>query len=143
MDMTAGGRRARILCTVVLVAATLAGSLWGDDDEFPFGPFRMYSTSRELGEPVADTQVHAVDAAGNEMRLVQDLSGLRRAEIEGQLPLFRTDPARLGLLAQAYSTRHPDRPPLDRIAVVIEWNEIEDGRPTGKTWTETVVAWQR
>lgn len=143
MELTTAGRRARILVTAVLVAATLSGSLWGDDDEFPFGPFRMYSTSRELSEPVADTQVHAVDAAGNDIRLVQDLSGMRRAEIEGQLDRFRADPARLGLLAQAYSNRFPDRPPVDQISVVIEWNEIEAGRPTGESWVEDVVSWQR
>lgn len=143
MDMTAGGRWARIVFTVALVAATLAGSVWGSDDEFPFGPFRMYSTSRELSEPVADTQVHAVDATGNEIRLVQDLSGMRRAEIEGQLQLFRADPGRLGLLAQAYDNRYPDRPPLEQIAVVIEWIEIEDGRPTGESWTEELVTWRR
>jgi hypothetical protein len=137
------GRRLRVGVTLALVVATVCGSVWGDDDEFPFGPFRMYAGSRELNEPVGDTQVYAVDTAGSDIRLAQDLSGMRRAEIEGQLDLFRDDPERLGLLAASYASRNPRQPPLVSIEIVVEWHEIRDGLVTGKTWTEDVVAWQR
>lgn len=143
MDLTWGGRVVRVVVTLALGAGIVSGAVWGEDDDFPFGPFRMYATSRELDEPVGDTQVHAVDTAGREIRLVQELSGLRRAEIEGQLDRLRADPALLGLLAQSYSRRYPDRPQLRQIRVVVAWSELRDGKPTGEVLTGEVVEWVR
>jgi hypothetical protein len=137
------GRRVRVAFTLALAVGVFYGTLWGDDDDFPVGPFRMYSTSRELNEPVGDTQMYAVNAAGEEFRFVEGLTGVRRAEIEGQLDKFEADPSRLRYLAEAYSNHYPDRPRVDEIRIVVEWIEIENGLPTGESTVEEIVSWQR
>jgi hypothetical protein len=143
VDVGTLGRKVRVVITLVLAAGVFYGTLWGDDDDFPIGPFRMYSTSRELNEPVADTQMYAVNADGEEFRFVESISGMRRAELEGQLDKFEADPSRLHYLAESYQTRYPDRPPIDEIRIVIEWIELKNGLPTGKSTVEEVVSWQR
>ncbi len=143
MDLTVCGRTARLAATSLVAAAVLSGTLWGGDDDFPFGPFRMFSSSRELDEPVGDTQIRAVDGAGTPIEEVNELAGLRRAEIEGQLDRIKSDPSLLGLLAQAYSARLPDRPPLRQVSIVVVWHGMQDGQVTGVTWTQDVAMWQR
>jgi hypothetical protein len=68
---------------------------------------------------------------------------MRRAELEGQLDKFEADPSRLHYLADSYAERYPDRPPIDKIRIVIEWIELENGQPTGDSTVEEVVSWQR
>jgi hypothetical protein len=143
VDVGRLGRRVRVGFTIVLAAAVFYGTLWGDDDDFPIGPFRMYSTSRELNEPVGDTQMYAVNAAGEEFQFVGDYTGVRRAELEGQMELFEEDPSRLRFLAESYSNHFPDRPPVIEIRLVIEWIEIRNGLPTGESTVEEVVSWQK
>jgi len=143
VDVGRLGRRVRVGFTIALAAAVFYGSLWGDDDDFPVGPFRMYSTSRELNEPVADTQLYAVNAAGQEFRFTEGYTGVRRAELEGQMEHFEADPSRLRFLAEAYSNHFPDRPPVTEIRLVIEWFEIRNGLPTGESTVEEVVSWQK
>lgn len=137
------GRNVRLAFTLALAAAVFYGTLWGDDEDFPVGPFRMYSTSRELNEPVGDTQMYAVNATGEEFRFVESLTGMRRAELEGQLGKFEADPDRMAYLAEAYEQRFPDRPVVEEIRIVIEWIEIRNGLPTGESTIEEVVSWQR
>ncbi|HYJ66041.1 MAG TPA: hypothetical protein VEX15_00080 [Nocardioidaceae bacterium] len=143
MDVGSLGRKVRVVITLVLAAGVFYGTLWGDDDDFPIGPFRMYSTSRELDEPVGDTQMYAVNADGEEFQFTQTYTGMRRAELEGQLDKFEADPSRLHYLADSYATRYPDRPPIDQIRIVIEWIELDNGLPTGESTVEEVVSWQR
>ena len=46
MDMlTSRGRMVRVAVAAVGLALLLAGTLWGQDDDFPVGPFRMYATA--------------------------------------------------------------------------------------------------
>lgn len=133
----------RIAVTLLLTIGILYGTLWGDDDDFPFAPFKMYGDSRELNEPVGDTQMFAVNEFGDEFRFTQDLTGVRRAEIEGQLSRFEADPSLLRFFAEAYETRFPDRPRVDEVSIVIEWIEIEEGEPTGQSTVEVIANWQR
>ena len=61
----------------------LAGTFVGQDDDFPFGPFRMYSTRDDPDGTVVSTRVEAVDTGGT-LRVVDESStGLKRAEVEG------------------------------------------------------------
>lgn len=143
MDVGRSGRRIRIGFTLALAASVFYGTLWGDDDDFPVGPFRMYSTSRDLSEPVGDTRMYAVNAEGEEFLFTQGLSGVRRAEIEGQMTRFEKDPSLLRHFADAYESRFPSRPRVEEVRIIINWIEIEDGLPTGETTEEEVVEWQR
>ena len=141
--LTAAGRRARVAATVVLAALTLAGTLVGQDDDFPFGPFRMYSTRDDPDGTVISTRVEAVDAGGR-VRVVDERStGLRRAEVEGQAGRFREDPALLGALARAHGRLRPQEPPLVEVRVVERVYELRDSRPTGVESERVVATWRR
>jgi hypothetical protein len=109
----------------------LAGTLIGQDDDFPFGPFRMYATTDKIDAPVRSTRLEAVTVDGRQLVLGDSDTGLRRAEIEGQLPRFRRQPSLLDAIGAAYARRHPDGPKLARIDIVIRQLALRDGRPTG------------
>ncbi|WP_433389657.1 hypothetical protein [Micromonospora sp. KLBMP9576] len=140
--LTSRGRAARLAVTAVGLAVLLAGTAWGTDDHFPFGPFRMYSTSNPPDSPAPDTRVEGVDSTGAVVDLAEGATGIRRAEIEGQQSRYAADPALLAEVADAYADRHPDAAELVEVRIVIRWHGIRDGRPTGGWTDETVVAWQ-
>jgi hypothetical protein len=141
-SLTTRGRAVRVLVTALGAVLLLAGTLWGQDDHFPFGPFRMYATSSDPNQPAPDTRVEAVDATGAVIVLTQRNSGVRRAEIEGQQARYAAEPARLGDLAKAYAHRHPGAPGLVEVRIVIRWHGIRHSRPTGDYVDETVVRWR-
>lgn len=129
--------------TVVLVSLTMAGTLWGLDDDFPFGPFRMYSSARDLDAAVNDTWPWAVDETGQEVRLTDGRIGMRRAEIEGQLGRFRNEPERMELLAVAYEERHPDAPLVVEVQIRTRQIEMRAGSPTGEESVLVRAEWER
>jgi len=132
------GRRGRLAAVVLVLALLLAGTVWGDDDAFPFGPFRMYSTRNDPNTPVISTRAVGVTAAGEEVRLSGGQVGLRRAEFEGQLDRLREQPELLGLIADAYTDANPDAPELVSVQMIHRKYELADGKPTGD-YTDTVV----
>jgi hypothetical protein len=135
------GKAVRFAVTVVCGALVVAGTLVGQDDAFPFGPFRMYSTTDDISAPVASTRLEAIDASGARFRLSDGMTGMRRAEIEGQLGRFRGNPALLGALAQAYDDRNPGRPALARVEIIVRHFDLDAGKPTGR-YTDTLdTAW--
>ena len=141
--LTAAGRRARVAVTLVLAVLTLAGTFVGQDDDFPFGPFRMYSTRDDPNGTVVSTRVEAVDAAGR-VRVVDERStGLKRAEVEGQVGRFRDDPALLGALSRAHERLRPQEPDFVEIRVVERVYELRDSRPTGTESERVVATWRR
>ena len=139
LRVTAAGRRVRLTAVAIVLALLLAGSLWGDDDEFPFGPFRMYSTRNDPNAPVISTRVVGVTAAGEEVRLSGGQVGLRRAELEGQVSRIREHPELLGLLAESFADAHPAAPDLEAVQMVQRRFELVDGARTGD-YTDLVVA---
>lgn len=133
----------RLLVTGFLALGIFYGTLWGDDDDFPFAPFRMYSTSRDLNEPTGDTLIVARDVTGQRFEFKDTAqTGIRRAEIEGQLDRFEADPSLLGFVVDAYEENHPDDPPLAELQIVIRWYELQDGRATGEWHDEVVATWR-
>lgn len=136
-------RRARTAGTLVVGALLLAGTLVGQDDAFPFGPFRMYSTRDAPDGVVSSARVEAVDARGRVLVVPDAASGLRRAEIEGQTGRLVADPGLLGQVSLAHSRLHPDQPVYDVVRVVVTDTVLRDSRPT-RTLSERVVAsWTR
>jgi hypothetical protein len=138
-QLTDRGRRIRVALTVVGALVLLTGTLWGQDDDFPFGPFRMFSTAPAPNQPAKDTRVEGVDSTGRVVQLTEGNSGIRRAEIEGQQQAYETDPSRLSQVATAYADRTPGAAPLREVRIVIRWQGVEHSRPTG-TWTDQVIA---
>lgn len=137
--MSAWGRAARLVVTALVAIALLTGTVAGDDVDFPFGPFRMYSTTDRVDAPVDSTRVEAVDASGRRLELTGELSGLRRAEIEGHAAAFRRNPTLLADVAEAYDRRHPDRPPVVQVTIVVRRYALQGGVPTG-SYRDTVLA---
>jgi hypothetical protein len=137
--LTDTGRRVRVAVTVVLAVLLLAGTAVGQDDDFPFGPFRMYSTYDDPDGSVLSTRVEARDATGTLRTVDERSTGLKRAEVEGQVDRFVADPDLLGALAEAQRRLQPDAPPFVELRVVQRRFALRDSRPTGQA-TETVVA---
>lgn len=130
------------MATAVVVVLLCAGTAWGEDDHFPFGPFKMYARATKTTGRISWPRIDAVDASGHERSLRGADIGLRRAELEGRLPRIRRHPALLGTLADAYRSRHPDRPRLIEIRLVRRGQRIVDSEPVGPP-TETVeVVWR-
>ncbi len=131
LRVSPAGRAIRLAASALVLLLLLAGTVWGDDDTFPFGPFRMYSTRADPNQPVVSTRVVGLTAAGEEVRLSGGEVGLRRAEFEGQLPRIEENPEMLGLLADAYARHHPAAPELVEVQVIQRRFELDDGAPTG------------
>jgi hypothetical protein len=141
--LSAAGRRVRVALTLLLALLTLAGTFVGQDDDFPFGPFRMYSTRDDPNGTVVSTRVEAVDARGRVRTVDESSTGLRRAEIEGQVARFRDDPSLLAALAVAHDRLRPDEPAFVDIRVVERVYQLRDSRPTGRETERVVARWQR
>lgn len=141
LRLTPAGRRGRLAAAAVVLAMLLAGSVWGDDSEFPFGPFRMYSTRADPDAPVVSTRVVGVTATGAEVRLSGGEVGLRRAEFEGQLPRLVAEPSLLGLVAGSYESRQPGGPDLVRVEVVQRRFTLDDGQRTGAYTDDVLVSY--
>lgn len=132
----------RGLATALALVALLAGTAWGEDDHFPFGPFRMFSRTTKPTGRVTASRIEAVTVAGDVVTIDHGAFGLRRAEVEGQLPRFRRDPALLRHLAAAYREANPDGVDVVELRVVNDISRLTDGRVTSRE-TRVVAAWQQ
>lgn len=139
--LSSRGRWVRALVTVVAFGVLLAGTVRGQDDDFPFGPFRMYAHSARNDGIVRSARVEGVNIEGERFKLTEASTGLRRAEIEGQIPRFRERPARLEAVAEAYHARHPDAPELVLVEILQRRYRLEDGDPTGEVTEVQVAVW--
>jgi hypothetical protein len=139
LRLSPAARLRRVLATSIVLALLLVGTVWGDDDAFPFGPFRMYSTRNDPNAPVISTRAVGLTAAGEEVRLSGGQVGLRRAEFEGQIDRIREHPELLGLLADSFAENHPSGPDMVSVQVVQRRFELADGKPTGHFVDRVVV----
>ena len=139
--MTATGRRIRGAAVLVVAVALLAGTVWGDDDHFPFGPFRMYSTTNTLDDMVNTVKLEGVDASGATLEIrTQDL-GLRPAEVNGQVARFRRDPSLLRHLAASYARANPDEPRLVSLTLKYGLWQLSGGEPVSYS-EEDIATWR-
>jgi len=139
--LTKRGKTIRVAVAAVGLALLLASTLWGQDDDFPFGPFRMYSTAPDPNADAPDTRVEGVDTSGHTVQLTEANSGLRRAEIEGQQQAYVADPSRLRQVALAYAGKTPSALPLKEVRIVIHWVDIEHSRPLGTSHDQVIARW--
>lgn len=142
-SLTDRGRRVRVVLTAVIAVLLVSGTFWGQDDDFPFGPFRMYSTAPDPNGAARDTRVEGVDSAGHVLQITEANSGIRRAEIEGQQAAFVAQPALMSRIAAAYASHVPGSAPLQEVRIVIRWHDIRDSRPVGSSRDEVVARWVR
>jgi hypothetical protein len=142
-ELSVRGRWFRVAATLVCGVLLLGGTLFGVDDDFPFGPFRMYSTAPDPNGDAKDTRVEGIDVAGRTVPITEGNSGIRRAEIEGQQASYVATPSRLSEVAAAYESHTPGAPRLRTVRIVIRWHGIEHARPTGTFRDEVIAEWTR
>ena len=123
--VSARGRRVRLLATALVAAVLLAGTLFGQDSDFPFGPFRMYATRDDPNGVVRILEVQLVNADGTTVDVTNTSGAPRRAELEGRIADLRADPALVSKLIPSYIDGHPDA-----VALQLVWQQyrLHDGR---------------
>src|SRR3954449_6755443 len=139
--LTRPGSTIRVAVAAIGLALLVGGTLWGQDDDFPFGPFRMYSTAPGPNADAPDTRIEGVDTTGRTVELTEANSGLRRAEIEGQERAYVANPGRLQRVALAYRDKTPAAPRLTEVRIVIHWVGIDHARPTGTSHDQVIARW--
>lgn len=96
------GRASRHLAAAIVAALLLATTLFGQDRDFPFAPFRMYATRDDPNGVIRILAVEAVAADGSITDVTDAHGAPRRAELEGRIDELRKDPALLASLAPPY-----------------------------------------
>jgi hypothetical protein len=144
-SLTWGGRARRLIATALATGALFVGTFWGDDDNWPFGPFRMYSVRNRLDGRIRAALVELTMADGSEVRekISPDAIALKRAEVEGQIERVDRNPSLLRHLAGTYGELHPDAPAVVGIRLYYEMTRMKAGRPDGPVTEYTVATWQR
>ena len=137
------GKVVRLIVTIVVFALLVAGTVVGSDDDFPFGPFSMYSSAHDPDKGVVSNTVQAVLENGRVVAVSDGETGMRRAEIEGQLPRFVEDPQLLETLAIAHERRRPDDPRYAAVRILRRSYEMRDGKPVGTVTEDIVAQWVR
>ena len=145
LALPAAGRAWRVALGLLLGAMFLAGSVVGQDDWWPFSPWRMFSTSQAATGAVWSTgiEVQSADAPGQWVPapLTPSNVGLNRAEVEGRIPQIEADPARLGTLARSHAQLRPGTPAWTALRVVRRQVVVVDRRPTGEERVEVLAQW--
>jgi len=136
-------RRWRLTVALSVVVLLIVGTAWGQDDDFPFGPFRMYATKQRLDGASNWYRAEGVTAQGTVVGIPISRFGLRRAEVEGQMDRLRSDPELVGLLVTAYERRQPYRAPLVELRIIKHLQPVRGGVPSGEPTERVVITWRR
>jgi hypothetical protein len=142
--LSAAGRRWRAAVLLGLATLFVLGSVVGQDDWWPFSPWRMFSTSTPpSGAVVAmalEVQTEA-DPTWRSTGLTPWNVGLNRAEVEGRIPQITSRPQMLGTLAASHARLHPHDAPWTAVRLVRRETVIVDREPTGEVRTREVASW--
>ena len=138
--MTTTARRVRSIATFAVAVALLAGTIWGEDDHFPFGPFRMYSTTTT--REVTVIRFRGIAEDGTRLELRSQSFGLRPAEMQGQIARFSDVDALVAHLVEAYDNLSPEGPRLRELRLVFGRHRLSGGRPVAYA-EETLGVWRR
>ena len=140
--MTPRSKSVRLLATALFLLGLLWGTFWGLDDHFPFGPFRMYSTTDEVDGPIRSLMFEGTDASGEAFVIPAARFGLRRAEADGQVTRVREDPEFLRYFVEAYERFNPEASPLSRLRMYYRIDVLEGRRPVDEG-EEVIATWER
>jgi hypothetical protein len=139
-----GARSWRAALIGLLLLLFWAGSLVGDDPWWPFGPWRMFSTSQAPTGAVVSTEMQIQTAADSQWTpagITPESVGLNRAEVEGRLHQIAADPAMLGTLAASHARLRPDAPRWNAVRIVQRKMVIHDRVPTGQEQVDVLATW--
>jgi hypothetical protein len=140
-DISPRGRQVRIVVMLLVAGLLLYGTVAGNDDKFPFGPFHMYSQFYPPNGVVGSIGVVARNAAGHDVVVTQSDTGVAHGDIEGELTAYESDPARLGDLARAFHQRHPLASPFVEVRLVQKRWQLRNRVVVGQS-TVTLAHWQ-
>ena len=108
----------RHLAAGIVAVLVLGTTLWGQDSDFPFAPFRMYSTRDDPNGTVRVLAVEAIAADGSQRDVTEADGAPRRAELEGRIDELRDDPSLVSEFADSYLRAAPSA-----VALHIVWRE--------------------
>lgn len=126
--LTRTGRLVRLSVSAATVALLLLTTWRGSDDHFPFTPFRMYAGAAPVDGVVASTTLRGRLPDGRDVRIADAAIAMRRAELEGQLPSYIANPARLAEVQQAHRAARAHEPDYVEIRIVQRRYQLRDGR---------------
>lgn len=139
--MTLRTKVVRITLGLVTAITLLVGTWIGDDDNFPFGPFRMYSTKQELDGEVRIIEIYGLSRNGQWVKVLFNNFGLRRADVEGQLGKLAEPPqAILAEMFEAHDRIHAGPVPFEALQLRQRTYDLEDGRSV-RELVETIGTW--
>ena len=142
--LTPAARTWRVALLGALAVAYLAGSVVGDDHWWPFGPWRMFSTSTA---PTGAVTVSAIQVLTADRDDWQDVAlhpwrvGLNRAEVEGRHDQIVANPEILRTLAEANARLRRDDQRWTGVRLVRRSTVLENRAPTGETRERVVAEW--
>jgi len=138
------GRAWRALLLLAVSALFVAGTWVGQDDWWPFSPWRMFSTSTSPSGSVTAMRIDVLigdDPTWRPAPLAPSAVGLNRAEVEGRIPQITSNPAMLGTLARSHSQLRPDEPAWRAVRVVKHEVLLQNRAPTGAVRDTTLAQW--
>jgi hypothetical protein len=109
----------------------LAGTVHGSDADFPFGPFRMYSTRHDPNGNAGEIRVRVILVSGRIVDVTDAAGAPRRAEIEGRLSTLLAEPEQLVALAPLYTRHLPE--PARMLELVRLTRVLHGGRTVRRT----------
>ncbi|WUI03729.1 hypothetical protein OHR68_18595 [Spirillospora sp. NBC_00431] len=139
------GASARLWRSVVgaaVVGALFYSSAYGGNDHFPLGPMTQFAFSvKDDGGTINSFWLEADTAQGRRVKLSMDAvgTGMKRAEIEGQMSRIVRDPSLLQGIADGQRRLHPGDPRLTRVYVVQEIKTLKRGKVVSVTKRDRVV----
>lgn len=127
-----------------VLGALLYGTVLGQDRDFPFGPMVQYAFYVNPNGEIDDTYLLARTAMGVQLRVdpTVDTIGVNRAQIEGQLGDFRSDPVLLARIAAAHTQRRPGEPRWTWLSLRQHVHVLHRGRIV-RTDERTIATWSR
>lgn len=143
VTLSRAGRACRLAVTVTVLALLGWGSLVGQDDDFPIGPFVMFAFTTPPNGDVRSVGLEAVTDRGQRLSVPTEPTavGLRRAEVEGQLPRVVTHPELLARVAEAHARLHPREPRFVQVDLVRHTVHLRHGVATGEAH-EVLATWR-
>src|SRR3954465_10784836 len=122
----------RVVVAALVVGLVAHGSLLGDDRQWPFAPMSQFAFAVSPEGDIRSNYIEADTTAGTTGRVPLGAAGvgLGRAEVEGQLGRFVTDPALLGSIARAAAALHPTWPRYVRLRLLQQVTLLDDGQVT-------------
>jgi len=136
------GRLVRLVVTVLALGGIAYGSIGGSNKLFPFGPMTQYAFYVSPDGVVKSTTVWADTTAGTyvHVRLDPQGVGVKRADVEAQLPAIVANPSLLRTISTAQRRLHPNQPQFTKLYVIQTVYQLHDRVPSGYT-RNTIATW--